>query len=449
MSQHSLQDLGLTEENLRWIVEENSSEIDQARPLDIVNWDIRPLADTPAGLLASHFIVTISLKKLLFQDRIENGNNCHRTLREKSEDLITWSFFVKNLLPTEFGVKYAKDLGTFTKEIQMYRTLFPRMEEISYDHEPWAPKCFLTIDDRCLVLENLALKDFVSSGSRYLDLAHLKVVMRSIARMTASSIALETKLGRSLSAEFPFILIENAYPSFSNPRYRQRGVESMIKTVQKLLRRDTIETKYPFVLKDLPKNVVIERIPDLLRKMFDFVKPSKTYRNVINESDLWANNILFRYNGNIPVDCVLVDFQFSRYVPPAFDINSILITSTSRRFRNKHSKELLNIYYTSLTDELDMYGIDIKNVLPSDELEESYEVYKIACLIESLLFNQLIYLPEDVWTNLTKDSQSLEDFVLYRHTEICLEVFDTYEPYRVKILELLEELLDECHSNFI
>lgn len=389
---------------------------------EIKECDVRTLGDVPAGIMSSHFIINVKLKNV-------------------NESQSTWSCFIKRTPNDEFGIKYAEDLETFDKEGNIYQQLIPAMQDIARGKTPWTAVCYLTKGIEVIALENLNMHGFVPSISgRLLNMDHLSIVMHTLARMNANSFALEEQRGQSIPEIFPNLLRENGYPSNNPPGYRQIGVQSMIRTVQNFVKMMS-EKNYVWYER-YNTETIIEMIPAIMNELFELVKPSKKFRNVFNQSDLWVNNILFKYNIGHPIDCRLVDFQFSRYAPPAFDINTVLLTSTSRSFKEKYSKELLDKYYTFLADELRTYELVVEKFLTRSELDESYKVYRKAVLIEGLCFFQTIYLPEDIWTDLIRTPQTFEDFVLNKHSEICIKIYNTNNGYRNKITEIIQELLD-------
>lgn len=421
-----LKDLDLTIDDVKLMLKK-SYEIEYGKNDGILfpkirKCEVRTLGDVPAGIMSSHFIINIKL---------DNFN----------ENQSTWSCFVKRTPKDEFGSKYAEDLETFDKEGKIYQELIPTMQDIARGRNPWTAVCYLTKGVDLIALENLNLNGFVTSISgRGLDLDHLIVVMHTLARMNAASFALEEKRGQSIPKIFPGLLRENGYPSHDPAGYRQKGAQSMTRTVQRIVKLMSEKD----LMRSDKYNVesIIKMIPSIMNELFDLVKPSKKFRNVFNQSDLWANNILFKYTNDRPIDCRVVDFQFSRYAPPAFDISTILLTSTSRKFKQENAQKLLNEYYSFLTDELRSFGMSVEKFLNRSDLDESYKIYMKAALIENLCFFQLIYLPEELWADLIKTPQIFEDFVLNKHTEICVKMFETNSGYRNKITEIILELLD-------
>ncbi|XP_063703197.1 uncharacterized protein LOC134832912 [Culicoides brevitarsis] len=423
MSGIQLQDLDLTLEDVKTMLRRHY-ELNGTKKCPKINEIvIRTLGDVPAGIMSSHFIITV-------------------TLEDVNENETTWSCFVKRTPKDDFGSKYAEDLETFDKEGNIYQKLIPALQEIAKGRTPWTAVCYLTKGIDLIALDNLTLQGFVPSISgRLLDFDHLSVVMKALARMNAASIALEVKHSKPLTEIFPNLLRENGYPTTNTPGYRQLGVQSFTKTVQHFVKLLSAEGKVKY--EKFSTEELVEMVPKIMQELFELVKPSTKFRNVFNQSDLWANNILFKYENNEKVvDCRLVDFQFSRYAPPMYDICTLLLTSTPRKFKEDNVEALLDLYFASLTNEMSIFGLQAEQYLTRKELSDSFKVYNKAALIESLCFFQTIYLPEEKWSDLVKTPQTFEDFVLNKHTEICSKVFETHAGYRNKITEIIQELLD-------
>lgn len=416
-----LKDLGLTIDDVKLMLKKyyeiENTESDEKNCPKIEKCEVRTLGDVPAGIMSSHYIINVKL---------ENG---------------CWSCFVKCSPKDDFGSKYAQDLETFDKEGIIYQQLIPAMQEIAKGRTPWTAVCYLTKGVDLIVLENLGLNGFVPPTSgRLLNMDHLSIVLQTLARMNAASLALEEKRKKSITEIFPNLLRENGYPSNNPPGYRQMGVQSMIRTVQCFVKLMSEKNLLKYERYDTES--IIKMIPTIFNELFELVKPSKNFRNVFNQSDLWANNIMFKYVNSRPVDCRLIDFQFSRYAPPVFDINTLLLTSTSRLFKEQNAPKLLDQYYNFLAKELRAYGLSVQKFITRSELDASFKVYNKAVLIESLCFFQTIYLPEETWTDLIRTPQTFEDFVLNKHMDICVNIYQTNSGYRNKITEILQELLD-------
>ena len=66
-------------------------------------------------------------------------------------------------------------------------------------------------------------------------------------------------------------------------------------------------------LDDEQKTRFKEKITSLSADHKNKLLPSKKHRNVLCHGDLWANNVLFKYDTDgKPIACCLIDFQLAR-----------------------------------------------------------------------------------------------------------------------------------------
>ncbi|XP_063699896.1 uncharacterized protein LOC134830372 [Culicoides brevitarsis] len=404
----------------------------------VIEYEIKSLdSEVPGGLLSSNYLLKVKIreKRVTYTDMKDcNGDDSS----EGSHEEQSCSFFIKCFPQEEFNMKYAQDLSIYQKERKLYEQLIPRLQDVGLGHAPWSPRCYHTKGDTVIILQNLQAENFVKCRleSSVLDFEHLAIALKTLARLHAASIAVEERTRSEIPKLYPHLLDENGYPeNHGENGYRQKGVRLMTKTILELVK---VLPGYD----DWDINETLEAFPEVINRIYDLVKPSEKYRNVMNQADLWSSNILFKYEDDKPIDSRLVDFQFSRYAPPAYEIATLLTVSNTKDFREKHEKELLDIYYEALDAELSLYGFVTEDLLNRDDFLQSYEDYRLAGLIESLLFNQIIFLPMDFWTEMTESSEKFQDFMLNRHTEICLNAYENNEFYRKKIRELLRETID-------
>ncbi|XP_073828807.1 pinkman [Musca autumnalis] len=78
--------------------------------------------------------------------------------------------------------------------------------------------------------------------------------------------------------------------------------------------------------------------------------------SVICHGDCWINNIMFKNENNLVVDARLLDWQIMRYASPIIDIMYLLMSCTTKEFRALYFFEMLDIYYSSVSDHLQRLG---------------------------------------------------------------------------------------------
>lgn len=252
--------------------------------------------------------------------------------------------------------------------------------------------------------------------------------------MHASFVIYEEKNGK-FSSDDVGKLKELAYPK--DPQsIRGIGFANGVKVLTKLIE---LIPKY----KNSPKIAKIKlQFPKICSKLLELVEPSKKYRNVLCHGDLWINNLMFKYDEEKPIECKIIDFQLTRYAPPAMDLATFIFTSSSRGFRKLNVNEIINVFCNVIENELKAHNINLK-ALSRDEIFKSYEEFKIAGLIEATIFAHLI-LPDEIAYEVYQSSEEYEKFLSQCREKVCKKAFEV-NYYRDRVTELLTELID----NFI
>ncbi|GLH06283.1 Uncharacterized protein GBIM_11769 [Gryllus bimaculatus] len=398
--------------------------------------------DKPAGFLGAHKLVTVHAAA---------GNG-----PEESVDV-----FLKTVPDNENQTKLIETTGAFRKEVFFYQHLVPAWEEFGIipkaslaqriasaevPSEPsWGCRCYIA-RDKLVVLENIAKLGYTSESPRDVyDREHILFCMKMIAKFHAASLIYEEKLseGRKkpfrIGEEFPemvqetFYLVQDGHPG---EQTTEAGVVGLMECAKKLP-----ACQDPCVLR-----VVEERLPGVLRRVYDSVKASARRRNVLCHSDLWQNNILFRRDARgRPVDVALVDFQLMRYAPPAHDVYDLLHLTTRRELRERHEREFLDVYYATLADTLREFGLSAEHVLPREEFDASLDEQRLAGRLAAVFCLHFILSSEEMIRSVFSDSEEYERTVSegkYRAKLICTQ-FDRDQEYRERLEECLMEVLEK------
>ncbi|XP_058453325.1 uncharacterized protein LOC131431555 isoform X3 [Malaya genurostris] len=433
--------LGLTEEDVELIVKRYLQEKRDKynAKFRVLSYHMKRISEEPIGYLGDHYFLNVVLREKMVHYSEED--------EEYAEEEYL-SFFMK-ILPEHVPklAEYVREMGCFKKEIQLYTHLIPRLQDISIGTTPFAPRAYLTKNDTLIVSENLQAEGYrmVENNKGLLDFAHLEVALKSLAKLHAASLVLEERTKQPITKLYSGHLNENAYID-DDTYVRKTNLENAIKVLCELIKRID-KYKNSDRLK-----FILEKFPQIIRKIYDFAKPSTVYRNVFNHGDLWNNNLMFKYEETanksrtnsdaVPVDVVLVDYQFSRLAPPAYDVMSLIMISTVSTYRDQYLEAWKNIYYDALTALLAQYcPLNAKEILPEAVFLQSCQEYHLAGLIESCMYFH--WPPKPDCYEMAADADWFEES---RKPEIFVKAaingFERYTDYRLRISDMIMQIVD-------
>lgn len=188
-------------------------------------------------------------------------------------------------------------------------------------------------------------------------------------------------------------------------------------------------------------------IPATCDRIVKLLQPSETHRNVLCHSDVWINNFLFRQDAlGRATEACLIDFQLTRYAPPAFDVASLLCLVLSRRIRKERTEELLRHYHGSLVDEMESRGLVPDEAITWEQFRLSYDEYLSVGLLTACTNHQISMIPSTALADLAGSlaSDQFAKFWVENRDEQLKYFFSTDENYRYWVTEDLEDLIEVC-----
>ncbi|KAK3915344.1 LOW QUALITY PROTEIN: putative oxidoreductase dhs-27 [Frankliniella fusca] len=276
-----------------------------------------------------------------------------------------------------------------------------------------------------LVLEDMLPLGFRLQDRRVgLDVHHVRAVLRSLAYLHASSMAMEDQRPDEF-AELRGLIKETLFRA-SNPFGPQ--IEIMAKKTD-----DYVKDRFP------EGSTGYKRMRSLMdsymKEMLRLSSPSPDGGNTICHGDCWTNNVLFKYSksGDVEEACLL-DFQISRYAPPVLDIAYLIFCCTTREFRDEHLDRLLGEYHDQLSANLRRFAIPDK-VYPKKTMEKQMRErmcfgFGMAAMTVPLFLADSDEIPD-------MDEQ------FDKGTEIDMTIESRNAPERNKrIADVLEEMID-------
>lgn len=384
--------------------------------LQLINYEVIPFGSEPLGFLGEHSKLQITAK----------------TLNNKK---VVLTFFMKTIpSDTEAHKSYVVSIGVFKKEALLYKNLLSKFHNLTKNH--WSPTCYFVNSDSHVVLEDLSLKGFevVKEKSKTFDYIYCKCLTETLARFHVSTIIFE-ELNSSennpyrIYDHYKDILYETTF-SWEEGHARNDWLKITTDTLLALCKK----------IDEYREKDVETPLKKLIEDMKMYIAPSRKYRNVINHGDLWSNNIMFNKRSN-PDQCILVDYQMARYVPPCFDFLSFLYLTTTENFHETHFDSLADLYYNTFEKELNNKKINPKDIMTKESFLESCVFYKQAALLEATMFGTIVYLNGDFSKDMLADPDKFDDFMRRDRSKLVCALFDEDEVYRGRIVSLLNQLL--------
>ncbi|XP_034832177.1 uncharacterized protein [Maniola hyperantus] len=306
----------LTEEQLHDVAARMSAPGSQ-----IVSCDLKPACeDGVAGYLGEHYRMTLCVnehnivrKIYLFVKTVPTGNKPKADFIEKNQ---------------------------FYKKEALFFQLLQDIQEVDYVN-PWCTKAVIHTE-KILVMPDLSIHGYKTRSSQTcFDRNHILVAVDSLARFHAAFANYFTKRNQRK----PHFLDENGL--FNEPFSNFPWLKSAAKVTHKVLKEFSSKAKhYPADLEEKLSQLYIQGYTSLIN--------DEDTLSVIIHKDLWASNVLFQYQNDVPINAVLVDFQLSTYAPPTFDLMSFLYLNTSKEFRDRYESEVLQNYYGIFSENLDV-----------------------------------------------------------------------------------------------
>ncbi|XP_067005751.2 uncharacterized protein [Anabrus simplex] len=278
-----------------------------------------------------------------------------------------------------------KNLNAFETERKMLMEILPSMCKLLEgakpgEYEPFSAKCLYFGEDpvQFLVLEDLRHSGFtLVEMAKGLDLTHCKLVVRTLARFHASSLAL-LEANPSILQNHRKTIYTEEFRKDVTPFYNN-SMKSLEKTV---LQWPGYE-KYAEKIKNIRKNIY-DRIMDTARAKYGEL-------NTLVHGDCHSNNMMFRYSDTCVTDIRLVDFQTCYYSSPTLDLQYFLRVCPNEEVRRSGIDGLIKEYHSTFSDTLDILNCSAHKIT-LEKLKKEFDEHFIFGFAVVTSFLPLIFV---------------------------------------------------------
>ncbi|GAB0094450.1 uncharacterized protein DMENIID0001_097570 [Sergentomyia squamirostris] len=266
--------------------------------------------------------------------------------RENDDEIKTSRVIVKYMPKDEMSGAVLARCKVFEKEVKMLDKFLPRLSELASGVK-FGAKFYSKFENdtvSVIVMEDLSTNGYrMADRQLSLNRDHCAIVLKKLGKLHAASMLL-FKEEPSIHDIYDFGLVEG---SIENPGICQAILSEHFPAIC-----ENVKTWEGF--EDIHKK--LEKFkPNLWKRIYECVSRDYDGFRVLNHGDFWVNNFLFKYDeeSEKPLDCILVDFQFTYFSTPAHDLQYFFGTSASPEMGVHEQEGLLLEYYATFKDVLE------------------------------------------------------------------------------------------------
>ncbi|XP_046391675.1 uncharacterized protein LOC124159801 [Ischnura elegans] len=407
------------------------------------DYKVKPAGSKHVGFMGRHYILTAA---------VHHAGELNET-----------HMFVKLPPITVAHRNLVLELKLLQREYTVYSYLVPLLKSsLPPSTKLPIPKCFLlrdtvhpdafpapgSEDEEIIILEDVTRLGFKPlQKCPLLDLPHCRVVMKTLAKFHAASILYEHTMAEDdrKSRDSPDSEAKeersNRNLPFLDDLWEFEAAETVVAPCVVSVATAAAEI--------WPERFFGERetVSETLREAWQAMRRDfSEHPRVMCHGDLWANNLMFAYDGQdptIPVDCLMVDLQKVSYCPPVTDILLFLHSSTTRQFRDENAESLLDYYHYKLGEIVGTELLD--EVLPLSAFLQSYADLRMLGLVLSTAYLPVILEENDDLLSrgkLSLDPLDVKETILKDRGERIASNCKASKAYAERIMECFQECFE-------
>ncbi|KAJ9582655.1 hypothetical protein L9F63_023004, partial [Diploptera punctata] len=331
-------------------------------------------------------------------DTTRGGDSYLSTLvRMKIEGLIDNKSYpvsiVIKTLPKNIGRrKTFRSCDFFKNEVSFYNEVLQKFMVFQNEKKPKnpfyeIPRCLYALADGendFIALEDVSIHGF-ESGDRMegVNFDHCAAVLKTLGRFHALSLAVKDQDPEGFKIISSKVKETYWHEDFKSWYYGQ--FEKFKKICLEAVSKEYPNSVYEEKFKHFADDTLYDQLSELAK--------AKTPYAVIGHGDTWAPNFMFTYTDEQKKcikDIRMIDFQLARYGSPINDLSFYIFSCTTQEFRCSHFKELMKVYYSSVSEFLQDLGSSPDDVFSHEAFEKemlTYMKFGLGFSLESVPFS--------------------------------------------------------------
>lgn len=375
----------------------------------------------------SHFeVVNYKVKPFEDKDREYYKSNCIVEISAKvSKNISRFRFFLKKFVTNRTAFdEFLLSLKSSEKEIEFYERFIPAIQRKCSGYDANFVPFYLYGDvNRLMLFEDLLPKFYTvakKSNPHMLDRFHVCLAINAVAKLHAASLATEDQTQN--------VLHEELFWTESNS-LSKKYIESGVKGAATLLRRFFNEEQH-------------QLLNDLLNKTYAIMSSGcRKYKKVLTHGNLHTKNFLFKYEKSV-ADCLLLNFGFASYRPPAYDVLSLIFNTSTQMFRQHYFTYLLPYYFDCLRKELAKFQLNVDDFLKFEHFMKSVRYFMPLVKFEAVLHLEDFGAKPGFYKFMQKDDAAYRQYLFVDRSVFLEEVYTKDPIFKELIQEALGELLE-------
>ena len=139
--------------------------------------------------------------------------------------------------------------------------------------------------------------------------------------------------------------------------------------------------------------------------------------------------------------CVLVDFQLIRYAPLAHDLMQMLYLATTREFRKKHERQIIEFYYATLKETLTANGY-VGSAPSFEEVLQGAEEQRLPALVTAAIFHPTVLMDGKTAAIIMDSPATYESYYFHDRRPFVYDIMAKDPEYKIRIEEIVTEFAE-------